>query len=822
MRNQPTPYGKHTLKHHASGMILLTALSGITSNVSAEHIAISAGSLATALNRLAENSDLQLVYDTAMTAGFKSPGIQGDFTPNQALGKLLQGTGLTHSVSGDGTILIAAAPKTETAVPMEQSLPQKAAEPTLLKPMTVTAEAENEDRNSLNDPYNDRYSLPNAYAATKTNIPIFDTPMNIQVVPKGIIDDQQDIRIEDAITKNVSGVQRAYAYGDLYEEFTIRGFSNNFSTYRNGLRRYTNYSDPANIEQIEILKGPAAVLFGRIQPGGMVNIVTKKAQDIPYYSLQQQFGSYGQYRTTAAATGPLDKAGTLKYRLDMSYQDIGSNKKFINDERVFFAPKMNWTPNNHFEANLELEYKHEKRVNDLGIPAIGNRPAPIPLNTYLGDSAKGPVMDTVLVAFDWAYKLNENWQIKNRFLHENWDIQYYDTQPNGLHTDNRTMDRFAVTGAASHETYATNLDLTGKFELLGTKHDVLIGGDYSRFVRRAKDNRFACCNGSTAVPPIDIYNPTYGIVSQATVNASPYDYNTLERNEWFGIYFQDQITLWDKLHILGGGRYDWAAFGRGSDFNDDGTFTQALANYQGTHNQKFSPRVGLVYQPMQWLSLYGNWTESLGSANTGIAFGNQQFKPEIGEQFEGGFKTEFFDKRLSTTVAYYHLTKSNTKTKDPNHPNFQISSGEARSQGIEVDIKGQITEQFNLVATYAFTDARYTKSNNGLTGKRIENIPEHQASLWGTYQFTPKFKAGIGGVAVGQREGDNSNSYQLPGYVRMDLMAAYIQPFGETRLTTQLNINNVLDKDYYAGTDGWVNVVTGNPLAVMGSLKLEF
>lgn len=710
-----------------------------------------------ALKSLANETRLQIFSDGEALRGKQTSGLKGNFTPREALQKLLAGTGLTYSYTAEGAVAVKEAPGESVSRADQATLPA-------VKVSGKAVDVVN------SEPYNKQYSQPNAYAATKTNIPIFDTPMNIQVVPRGIIDDQQDIRIEDAITKNVSGVQRAYAYGDLYEEFTIRGFSNDFSTYRNGLRRSANYFDPANIEQIEILKGPAAVLYGRIQPGGMVNIVTKKAQDIPNYSLQQQFGSYGQYRTTAAATGPLDRAGTLKYRIDMSYQDISSNKKFINDERVFLAPKLSWTPNDRFEANLELEYKHEKRVNDLGIPAIGNRPAPIPLNTYLGDSAKGPVMDTVLVAFDWAFKLNDNWQVKNRFLHENWDIQYYDTSPNGVRTDKRTMDRFAITGAASHETYATNLDLVGQFEALGMKHDVLVGGDFSQRVRRAKDNRYACCNGSTAVPPIDIYNPTYGIVSQAVINASPYDYNTLERNEWFGIYFQDQITLWDKLHILGGGRYDWATFGRGSDFNDDGTFTQALANYQGIHNQKFSPRVGLVYQPMQWLSLYGNWTESLGSANTGIAFGNQQFKPEIGEQFEGGFKTEFFDKRLSTTVAFYHLTKSNSLTKDPNHPNFKISSGEARSQGIEVDIKGQLTEQFNLVATYAFTDARYTKSNNGLTGKRIENIPEHQASLWGTYQFTPKFKAGIGGVAVGQREGDNSNSYQLPGYVRMDLI----------------------------------------------------
>ncbi len=802
----------------AAGLLILVVLFGAGQNSYAGDAAsdqtlqfnIPAQSLASALTRFSADTRLQVLYEGDVADKLQAPALNGTYTPAQALEKLLSGSGLKSRYSNDKTITLEAEPSSQN---------QQLNTPTL-KAMTVVGKSGYD----ANDPYTKDYVVPNAASAAKTNMAIMDTPVNIQVIPKTIMDDQQDVKIEDALTKNVSGVQRGYAFGDLYEEFKIRGFSTNQSTYRNGLRRYTNYSDPANIEQVEVVKGPAAVLYGQIQPGGMVNVVTKKALDKPYYSLQQQFGNYDQYRTTAAATGPIDKAGTLKYRFDASYQDMGSNKKFIYDERVFLAPKLTWTPNDRFEANLELEYKHEKRVNDYGVPAIRNRPAPIPLDSYLGDAAKGPTLDNVLIAFDWAFKLNNNWQIKNRFMHEDWDINYYDTSPNGM-ANATEMKRYAVTGKAVHETYGTNLDLVGNFDLYGAKHEVLLGGDYSRRTRDAGDNRFSCCNGSTAVASIDIFNPRYGIVSQAAIDASPYDYAVKQKEEWFGVYFQDHITLWNKLHILGGGRYDWATFGQGSAVNNGATYAQAVANYKTYDNQKFSPRVGLVYQPMQWLSLYGNWTESLGSANTGTVYGNQPIKPEAGEQFEGGFKTEFFDQRLSSTVAYYHLTKTNIKMADPAHTGFQITAGEARSQGIEVDIKGRVTEQFNLVTTYALTDARVTQNGantNGILGKRLANIPEHQASLWGTYQFTPKFKAGIGGIVVGKREGNAVNTYQLPGYVRMDLMAAYVQPIGKTRLTTQFNINNVLDKGYYGDTDGAVNSVTGNPLSVMGSLKLEY
>ena len=769
---------------------------------------IPAQALESAINAFIATSDWQVGFPADLAQGVRSSAVVGNYTPRQALESLLRGTGLMYRMNGTNSVAL----EKSEVVPSQSSA--------ALPAVTVTGRRVGYDDH---DPYTKAYVVPNATSASKTDMAIMETPVNIQVVPRTIMDDQQDIEITEALSRNVSGVQRSMAYGDLYENFIIRGFSTGFSTYRNGLRRYTNYSDPANLEQVEVIKGPAAVLYGQIQPGGMVNVVTKKALDKPYYSLQQQFGSYDQYRTTAAATGPIDEARTLKYRFDASYQDLGSFKKYVGDERVFIAPKLSWAPNDRFEANAELEYKHEKRVDDNGIPNIGNRPAPIPFDTFLGDMAKGPTMDSVLTAFDWALKFNDHWQVKNRFMHEDWDIDYFDLMPNGM-INATQMARFAVTGKAHHETYGTNLDLLGNFDLLGTRHEVLIGGDFSRRTRQAGDNRFACCNGSTAVDPVDIFNPTFNTVSLERIDASPFDYAVRQKEEWFGVYFQDHITLWDKLHILGGGRYDWATFGQGADFGA-GSYAIAAANYKSYDNEKFSPRVGLLYQPMPWLSLYGNFTESLGSANLGSIYGNQPLKPEIAEQFEAGFKTEFFDQRLSSTVAFYHLTKDNVRVNDPFHSGYFLAAKQARSQGIEADLKGQLTDELNLVLTYAYTDARITQnggSTDNVLGKRLPNVPEHQASLWATYQFTPQFKAGIGGVVVGKREGDSANNFQLPGYARLDMMAAYVQPFGKTRLTTQLNINNVLDKEYYAGATDSLTVITANPISVMGSLKLEY
>jgi len=388
-----------------------------------------------------------------------------------------------------------------------------------------------------------------------------------------------------------------------------------------------------------------------------------------------------------------------------------------------------------------------------------------------------------------------------------------------MQSNNRLLNRGLFKGEQGWETFTTNLDLTGKFELFGTKHDILIGGDFYH----NKWPNMSSFSGTTAlVPAIDIYNPVYDQVNQSSLNQLTNNSFQTRIDQWFGVYFQDQITLWDKLHILGGGRYDWSLNGRGTSTT---SLQQAKNNFSDIETQNFSPRVGVLYQPWTWLSLYGNYTQSF-SGNSGFSAAGAQFEPQIGEQFEAGFKTEFFDQKLSTSLAFYHLTKSNTLTPDPNNFGFNLAIGEARSQGIEVDLKGQITERINLVATYAYTDTLVTRDNRGLNGKKLVNVPEHQASLWGTYEFNEKFKIGIGEVLVGTRQGDAANTYQLPGYARTDVMAAYTQRVGKSRLTAQVNINNLLNKDYFSDSSafsgGRASVLIGEPISVMGSLKLEY
>ena len=206
------------------------------------------------------------------------------------------------------------------------------------------------------------------------------------------------------------------------------------------------------------------------------------------------------------------------------------------------------------------------------------------------------------------------------------------------------------------------------------------------------------------------------------------------------MYFQDQITLFDKLHIMGGGRYDWATQNTGFAFGDGLSLSDAKAARSKVTDARFSPRAGIVYQPWEWLSFYGNYVQSLGNANSAIDAAGNTLRSQIGEQFEGGFKTSFFGGQLNSNVAYYHLTKKNLSVRVPGQP-FSVAIGEARSQGVEVDISGQITQGLNLILTYAYTDTKILEGEN--RGNRLFNVPKQSGSVWARYDMQNETLRGL-------------------------------------------------------------------------------
>lgn len=686
-----------------------------------------------------------------------------------------------------------------------------ASNPVVLNTVEVIGQSTSEQgRNS--------YTLPNTSAATKTNTPLMETPGSVNIITRKQIEDRQAYTPEEAL-KYTSGINSPSVGGRTpYDAaFYIRGFSTKENGdiggyyYRDGLRMSGIPISFANLERMEVLKGPASVLYGRAEPGGLLNVVYKKPQATPFYSVEQQFGNYDFYRTAAEATGPVAGNENLLYRMAIQSVDSNSFQPYVQNNFLSVSPSLSWLVGDRTRIDADFDYSHAEWTYSQGIPVVNGKPANVPvsrmLELYKPKTPDG-MSDTYTGILNVTHNFDDNWQLRWNGMYAN---QHLDWRRGGV----PRVD--SLTGLASEASiynepdnerrwWFTSLNLTGKVSVLGIQNKLLVGFDYLN--ERLHGPQYF----TTVGVDFNVYQPYTGPAiprpSRGEALKNP-DY-FLNSNDWYGIYLQDQIDLTDQVHVVLGGRYDHAETCYCFSRNDAPTRAEAL-----------NPRYGLVYQPVSWLSTYYQYVESFGTTN-GRAADRKPFDPQTAQQHEAGLKFQAFDGALSSTLAYFHLTKQNILTTDPLFPEFQIAVGEARSQGVEWDMTGRVAEGLNVIASYTFTDARITRNNDGNEGNRLPNVPDSAGSLWTTYDVTSDFKIGAGVYVAGRRYGSVENTYRLASYARLDAMAAYKWQIDRSKLTAQVNINNLLDHDYWANSDEGTRVYQGMPLAVLGSLRLEF
>lgn len=799
--------------HRASAClsIIVAAAAPAGAQTASTQFTIPAQSLDDALLSFGKQAKKRVVFDPALTKGLHSGAVSGASSAEQALRQLLAGTGLHARETDSGAVTIepaaaapAPSPKTEGDKPIS------------LAPLNVTAGSED-------DPT--AYNVTHAGTATRTDMPIMETPFSVQVVPQQVLQDQQAVRIEDAV-RNVSGVNRVSGIGNGIDSFNIRGFDNGNSVYRDGMLFPSIFGsdgfglkrDLANVERVEVLKGPASILYGRAEPGGIINIITKQPLETPHYSAEQQFGSFDFYRTTLDATGPVEAGGNLFYRVNAGYENSGSFEDFVYNHRVFLSPVLRWNIDRDTEVTFDLEYLHTDDHLNAGVPILGNRPAMVSRERSLGEPWADEFTDDILVGFHWSHAFNENWTLHHRFYA---DFTLPDGPPGTFFKTPRAAADGTITPAAavqlglSADRYFSTLDLTGKLQAAGTKHTVVAGADYYR-TNESLTNQYCC----VAMAPINIFNPTYtsgppaGLVSPANA-FGPLDWTT----EWYGLFLQDQVELPFNLFALGGFRYDNAV-----TFNN-------VANKTIRNDDQVSPRGGLLWRPVPWLSLYGSYTENFGASN-GLSKGNS-LPSQTAQQWETGLKTESLDGRFTATVSYFDLTKQNLKVPDPNNRPFGVAAvGEAETRGVEADLAGEILPGWRVIGSYTYMPfAKITQGNalrswSPAVGNRLNNVPLNSGSLWTTYEFEhgdwKGLKLGAGIVAVGSRQGTDTNTYQLPGYKVVNLSASYSWMVEGTKLTAQINLNNLLDEYYFVGSNAGSTAFFGAPRTVMAALRAEF
>lgn len=673
----------------------------------------------------------------------------------------------------------------------------------------------------------DGYMASNA-ATFKSNAPLLETPAGISVVTSKTLEDQKAFSVQDAV-RSVAGVQPVPSLNGFFG-FNVRGFKT-FDTYRNGMRAdYSNF-DFANVERIEVLKGPAGMLYGRMDPGGLINIVTKKPLETSHTEITQDFGSFDFKKTTVDSTGPVTSDKSLLYRFVGSYTDADSFRDFMETDRYQINPSVLWKPTDGTEIFFDFEVYNDKYRNDYGIPAVGNRPAAVPLSRSFIDP-NDPLDHTrnKYTTLGISQRLTDDWTLKSQFMYRDVHLDGLDIIPApafdaaALHADG-TLDRNLFYQNVDQEDWTFNLELYGKFYTGAVKHELLTGYERYKWDWRY-DTRGDYINGDPALA-INIYNPVYGLVP-AGISPGDLVFNGASHGtqEWHAGYVSDHMKL-DRFHLIAGVRYDDITAGRG--FSDVPTDTASIP--VPTHQQAgWSPRAGVLYEVSHQVSVYANWAKGFaGGAST--PYGS--LPPEESRLYEAGLKFETPDKAFAASLAVYQLTKFNIPTADPADPlNNTLSIGEARSEGVEVDFSGQITRQISVLGSYAYTDTVVVVDYYGLQGNQLDNVPRHAGSLWLNYDFdgvkNSGWTTGGGITALSDRFGDAENTFVLPGYARVDVMAAYEWDVAKTHMAFQLNVKNIFDTEYYESTEPFYNahprlgIYPGAPREFIGTVKASF
>ena len=793
--------------------------------------------LGSAITAFGDQANYRLLLPSEMAEGRSTNGVSGHHTPEEALTLMLAGTGLSYRMTEARTMTLEPVPATPLPpAPLSQE-PLRSTPNTQLhavpKPVKVPEiiVQEVEDRG---------YAVDESSSATRIPAPIHDTPRSVEVVTRQVLDDQKVIRFSEAL-RNVSGISQSSTQGGQGGTFMIRGFASELNVFKNGFRDDSTFSaraqrDIINIESIEVVKGPPSYLYGRSDPGGIINQVTKAPLRHPYYSAEMIVGSYGLYRPTIDIGGPLNESKTLTYRFNGMYESAESYRDGVKSERIFLAPTFGWEMSSRTTLRFEAEYMFNRAPIDRGLVAIGNGVAPIPVSRFLGDPSRKIETHHGKATLTLWHDINQMFRWRTAFRAAVTSSRYSSLESNflvGAESDGiLNLARYELpTTVQSH--YLQN-ELHGNFTTGSIKHKTIIG------IELGRENSSATASGDfggdTSTPGafsyINIFNPNDRLFLNPALTKFS---DSSTQNNIFGAYFGDQVDLLDNLHVHFGGRFDifdQTVTNRPDDFTATGS--------QNTQtNSAFSPSVGVAYQPWKPITLFANYTESFGPQSAGSrSISGTPFNPERGKSYEGGIKYQAFEGRLRSTVALFDTRKKNVLTADPlNGFFFSVATGEQRSKGVEFDITGQILPGWDVIANYAYIDTRVTKDLLFAEGSRAPNAALHQGSLWTTYFFqegvVKGFGAGVGMYAQGKRNGifqcqDPANCqapFEMAGYVRMDAAVYYRKQevFNKTNLLAAINFTNVLDHRYFSGAQNFREIVyTGAPFTAIGSVKFEF
>lgn len=678
------------------------------------------------------------------------------------------------------------------------ALPTAAAEPVLLEALNVN---ERQFEETASGPVQG-YRASRSSTATKTDTDIRDTPQSIAVVPAQVLEDLNSTRIDRALDF-AGGVSRQNNFGGLtFLNYSVRGFTTG-ELYKNGFavnRGSYSAPDTSSIERIEVLKGPAASLYGRGDPGGLVNIVSKRPQADAFSHFKASAGSWDRYRSSLDVNTPLDDDGRVLSRVNLAVEDNGSFRDYVGSERRIVSPSLSWQLSPDTLLSIDSEFSRTESVFDRGIPAVNNELGPVSRSSFFGEPNDGRIRnDNQTLDLTLEHYLDEHWKLRLANHYTQGRLKGNSSEPQRLVGE--TLSRFYRERDFEWNDSITQAELHGQFDFAGWQHQSLIGLEYENYRNSQKYPQSV----TSQAYGLNIYNPVYGKPKPALVN--PNDF--FEHTESYALNLQDQITFTDRLRGLLGVRLEHVE----QTAQDR---TRQVSNHQ--EKEVATPRAGLLYQLTPDVGVFANASTSFKPNSIGTQ--GQVYKPEKGLGYETGLKLDLFDSRLGATVALFHIDKENVITTDA--LGNSIAAGKARSQGVDLQFSGQLSEALRLIGAYAYIDAEVTKGDANLPeGSDLLGIPRHSGSVMAVYEFQQGVLQGadVGAAVnyVGERSGQAGSSFRLPSYSTLDLLAHYKV---NEHATVGLNLNNLFDRKYYERGYNAVWNLPGEPRNLMFSLSL--
>lgn len=675
-------------------------------------------------------------------------------------------------------------------------------------------------------------------SALRSGLKPMDTPQSIQVIGAEIIGQQQAIRLSDVI-KNVNGVYVSSARGGAQESFFSRGYdmsANNM--FKNGFR-FSSGSIPevSSLEKVEVLKGSAALLFGNVAPGGILNMVTKSPSFTKGGEISMQMGSYSFYKPSIDIYGPLNDI--IAYRFTGSYENSESFRDNVTKERYYINPSFLFKVSNKTEITLQGDYLHDDWTPDFGTGIIGKKIVDLPRSTYLGATWSNGQTKQATVSASVKHDLNTNWK-----LNFNTSFQDYNRTSKGTEriqpAANGDWNRPLGQNKNLEQIIGEQLSLQGNFSTGKVKHQLFTGVDLENSFTQAYTFTFGTPTyGSGNIFDFDNFNQGGAIPNANTTKIVKTNTNR------FGIYAQDLISITEKFKVLAGIRWSWQE----AQVDTYDLLKKTVTEAPKRKDEAFTPKLGLVFQPTKDMSLFASYSNSF-TPNTGTTVDLKAIEPSIIDQYEVGVKKDFWRGVLSTNVTLYQISNSNlaqtaefkadgvTQNTDST---VKVLSGATKSKGIEIDITAKPTEGLNIIAGYSYNDMRYTKTSglhgSFIEGDRLARTPANTANLSFFYTLPSGILKGVSfgaiGNYIGKRVGGWNNDIQitgtppvttirdreipLEGYTTIDVSAGY----NWKQFSILCKLSNITNELNYTVHENYsVNPIA--PRMVMTSLKYKF